>query len=230
MMNKMKKILLCLVLFFCISNASHAAPSYGTRMPAQKQFFGGLQTYSVFDRKLENDYGNMHSLQDFFLISYGVFDWLSLDLKGGLGNIRQRKGAGPDINYPTYLGGGYGFRLKLYDRNHTKMTLGFQHISIHPHTVSIGASKHKAVLDDWQFPFLISHDIFNVTPYIGVRWSWMNQIHWVDDARKLEKSDLGRSVGLIVGTDIPLSKRVWVNVEGQFFDATAVTGSINFVF
>jgi len=226
----MRNILLCFLFCFCISSLSFAAPCYGPRMPRGKQFFGGLQTYYVFNRTLESGYGKMHSLQDFFLVSYGVFDWLSLDLKGGLGNIRQRSGAGSEINYHTFLGGGYGFRLKLYDRDNTKMVLGFQHISIHPYTVSIGGSKNKAVLDDWQFPFLISHDFYNVTPYIGVRWSWMNQIHWVDDARKLEKSDLGKSVGLIVGTDIPLSKSIWFNVEGQFFDAAAVGGSINFAF
>ena len=110
------------------------------------------------------------------------------------------------------------------------MIFGFQHISIHPYTVSVGASKNKAVLDDWQFSFLVSHDIFNITPYVGTRWSWMNQIHWVDTVRKLQKSDLGQGVGLIVGVDIPLSKKTWFNVEGQFFDATAVSGSINFAF
>ncbi|MBI5023742.1 MAG: hypothetical protein HZC18_01940 [Candidatus Omnitrophica bacterium] len=199
-------------------------------MPEQKQFFGGFQTYTVFNRTLENDYGKMHSLQDFALLSYGIFDWLSLDLKGGEGNIRQRSEVGPDINYHTFLGGGYGVRLRLYDSEKTKMIFGFQHISIHPHTASIGASKNKAVLDDWQFSFLASHDIFKITPYIGTRWSWMNQIHWIDDVRKLEKSDLGKSVGLLVGTNIPLSKEIWVNVEGQFFDATAVTGSINHAF
>ena len=122
------------------------------------------------------------------------------------------------------------FRLKLYEHDHSKMVFGFEHISIHPHTVSIGASKHKAVLDDWQFSFLTSYDLGVITPYLGTRWSWMNQIHWTDTVRKLEKSDLGRSTGLIVGTDIPLTQRVWLNVEGQFLDATAVAGSINLSF
>jgi len=85
----MRNVLLCFLFCFCILSQSYAAPCYGPKMPQQKQFFGGLQTYYVFNRTLENDYGKMHSLQDFFLVSYGVFDWLSLDLKGGLGNIRQ---------------------------------------------------------------------------------------------------------------------------------------------
>ena len=227
----MRKIILYLLFYFCLSSLSYAAPCYGSKMPHKGQWFGGAQTYSIFNRRLENDYGKMHSLQEFVLISYGLLDGVSLDLKGRAGNIRQRsKSGGPDINYPTYLGGGYGIRLKLYDTEATKMIFGFQHISIHPYTVSVGASKNKAVLDDWQFSFLVSHDIFNITPYVGTRWSWMNQIHWVDTVRKLQKSDLGQGVGLIVGVDIPLSKKTWFNVEGQFFDATAVSGSINFAF
>jgi len=226
----MRKTILYFLFCFCVPGLSHAAPCYGPKMPQDKQFFLGLQTYSVFKRSLEANYGKVSSLQEFFLISYGVFDWLSLDLKGGAGNIKQRSGAGGDIDYSTFLGGGYGLRVRLYDSEKTKMVFGFQHISIHPHTVSVGASKNKAVLDDWQFSFLASRDIFKVTPYVGTRWSWMNKIHWIDGVRKLEKSDLGKSVGLIAGVDIPLSKKAWFNVEGQFFDATAVAASINFAF
>jgi hypothetical protein len=228
-MPKTRVIFGCFLYFAFIPALSFAAPTYGPQMPSQQHFFAGLQTYDVMKRTLEGDYGKMHSLQDFFLISYGVFDWLSLDLKGGLGNVRQRA-AGPDINYPTFLGGGYGFRLRLYDHERTKIVFGFQHISVHPYTVSIGGSKNKVVLDDWQFPLLVSHEFFNLRPYIGARWSWMNQIHWTNDVRKLEKSQPGKSVGLIAGTDIPLNKRVWFNIEGQFYDATAVTGSVNFSF
>ena len=226
----MRKAVLYFLFCFCIPGLSDAAPCYGPKMPQEKQFFLGLQTYSVFNRSLGTDYGKVRSLQEFLLISYGVFDWLSLDMKGGAGNIKQRSGVGGDMNYPAFLGGGYGFRLKLYDREASKMVFGFQHISIHPHTVSVGASKNKAVLDDWQFSFLVSHDVFNVTPYVGTRWSWMNKIHWTDGERKLEKSDLNKSVGLIAGVDIPLSKKTWLNVEGQFLDATALAGSINVAF
>ncbi len=226
----MRKTVLYFLFCFCIPGLSYAAPCYGPKMPQEKQFFLGLGTYSVFNRSLEASYGKVSSLQEFFLISYGVFDWLSLDMKGGAGNIKQRSGVGGDMDYPTFLGGGYGLRVRFYNSEKTKMVFGFQHISVHPHTVSVGASKNKAVLDDWQFSFLASRDIFKVTPYVGTRWSWMNKIHWTDDVRKLEKSDLNKSVGLIAGVDIPLSKKVWFNVEGQFFDATAATGSINFAF
>lgn len=226
----MRKIPLYFLIYFCITSSSYAAPCYGTKMPQNRHFFAGFQTYSVSKRELEKDYGKVRSLQNFFLLSYGVFDWLSIDLKGGAGNIKQRPETGNSINYPTYLGGGYGFRLRLYNNDKTKMVFGFQHISVHPRTVWIGAPKHKVVLDDWQFSFLLSHDFLKIAPYIGTRWSRMDKIHWIDGERNREKSDLNKSAGAIIGADIPISKRIWLNVEGQFFDATAIAGSLNFAF
>jgi len=226
----MRKVLLGFLICFGITGLSYAAPCYGPKMPEQNQIFVGLQTYSVFKRSLEKDYGEISSLQDFFLLSYGIFDWLSIDLKGGAGNIKQTPQTGNELKYPTYLGGGYGLRLRLYDVDKTKVIFGFQHISIHPHTVSVDGSKNKAVLDNWQFSLLASRDFSILTPYIGTRWSRMDIIHWLNANRKMEKSDLNKSTGLIVGVDIPLSKKIWFNVEGQFIDETSVTGSLNFAF
>jgi hypothetical protein len=199
-------------------------------MPEAQHFFTGLQTYSVFNRTLEKDRGDIHSMQNFVLLSYGIFNWLSLDLKGGAGNINQHLETGNELKYSTYLGGGYGFRIKLYDVDKTKMIFGFQHISIHPHTISVDGEKHKAVLDNWQFSFLAAHDFRRFAPYIGTSWSEMNNIHWIDGNRKLEKSDLNKCVGLIIGTDVPVNRNVWLNVEGQFFDETSVAGSLNYAF
>ncbi|MFH0918312.1 MAG: hypothetical protein V1830_04175 [Candidatus Omnitrophota bacterium] len=226
----MKKIIFFFLICFCIVSLSYAAPCYGPRMPQEKQFFAGLQSYSVFKRALEKDYGKISSLQNFFLLSYGVFDWLSIDLKGGAGDIKQRGRLSSDINYSTYLAGGYGFRIRLYNGRKTKMIFGFQHISVHPGTESVDGAKHKAVLDDWQFSLLASYDWLFMTPYLGTRWSRMDNIHWIDKSRKREKSELDKSVGLIIGTDIPLGKKAWFNVEGQFLDATAVAASLNFAF
>src|SRR5690348_16913153 len=99
--KKITPICVCFICFF-ISTYSWAAPCYGPKMPLQNQVFGGLQSYTIFNRNLENEYGKIHSQQEFALLSYGIFDWLSLDLKGGIGNVRQRENIGqPDINYPT---------------------------------------------------------------------------------------------------------------------------------
>jgi hypothetical protein len=227
----MKKILLLVVLMSCLPLAAYAAPTYGTKMPHQMQVYGGVQSHTIFNRKLENDDGKIRSQQEFALLSLGLFDWLSLDLKGGAGNLDTVSGPQGDVNYNTFLAGGYGFRLRLYDDELNKAVFGFQHISVHPFSKMVDNIKHKVVLDDWQFSLLASHDFKVITPYIGTRFGWMNQILWTNGGnRKLDKSDMGHSVGLIVGSDIPLCKHVWINVEGQFFDATAVAGSLNFSF
>lgn len=215
---------------FCISSSGYAAPCYGTRMPEAKHFFVGLQTYSVFNRHLEDGYGKITSLQNFFLISYGVFDWLSIDAKGGGGNINQDPQIGADLKYPAFVGGGYGFRARLYNKNKTKIVFGFQHISIHPKTISVNGSKNKSVLDNWQFSLLVSREFSHITPYLGASWSRMDNIHWLNTVRKLEQSDSGKSAGLVIGADIPLNKKLWFNLEGRFFDETSLAGSINFAF
>jgi len=197
---------------------------------SETNFFWGGQTHSVGKRNLEGDNGKLNSLQHFLLISYGITDWFSLDLKGGAGDTHQTPDRGDEISYPAYLSGGYGFRIRLFERQATKAVFGFQHISVHPYSVFVGNVKRKAVIDDWQFSFLVSQRFEFMTPYAGTRWSRMDYIRWIDDDRKRVKSELGESVGMIIGFDIPLGDRIWLNVEGQFFDAQAVASSVNFHF
>ncbi len=219
-----------MILICCGFGFVQAAPSYGTRMPEAKKVSLGLANYILYKRYLKDNYGQISSRQYFLNLSAGVFDWLAIDLKGGVGNVRARPVQGSPINYSSYLAGGYGFRLKFLDKNSWKAICGFQHISVHPHTVFAGASKHKAVLDDWQFSALGSYDLKHLTPYLGTRWSRQDYIHWTNGERKLEKSDLAKNIGLIFGADFNFSKKFWINVEGQFFDAEAVSFSVNYGF
>jgi hypothetical protein len=221
------KCLFWILCFVLCASVTYAAPCYGTKMPAQKEFHLGLQSYSIFNRYLEHEAGSLRSQQEFLLLSFGLFDWLTLDFKGGAGSIRQHPKGSDELDYPTYMGGGYGFRLRLYEGNKFKGVFGFQHISIHPETVSVEGSKHKAVLDDWQFSTLLSYDLGVITPYLGTRWSRADYIHWVDTVRDRVRSDLSKSMGLIVGFDLPVAKNVWINLEGSFFDTEAVAFSLN---
>lgn len=199
-------------------------------MPGKGKFFSGIQNHTVLKRYLEDHNGKIRSVQNFILISYGLFDWFSIDLKGGAGHVKHHPEGKDEIDYSTYLGGGYGFRIKLLQRNNTKMVFGFQHTSIHPHTTHIEAKKNKAVLDDWQFSLLASREFPIFTPYLGTRWSRMDCIHWVNNVRNRKRSDPTKNIGLIVGADIPLGDRVWFNIEGNFFDVDAFATSINFEF
>ncbi|OGX28459.1 MAG: hypothetical protein A2705_03585 [Omnitrophica WOR_2 bacterium RIFCSPHIGHO2_01_FULL_52_10] len=214
-----------------------AAPVYGTRLPEKRHLVVGGQTHAVRNRDLEDARGEMSSLQHFLLLSFGITDWLSLDLKGGAGDIEQDPPGGSlpadngnKIEYPAFVGGGYGFRVRLYNDERVKAVFGFQHISIHPYSVFIGNTKNKAVLDDWQFSLLGSYDLKWLTPYAGAKWSRMDYLHWEEDFRKRKQSDLDKSAGLVVGMDIPFGRRMWLNAEGQFLDSQAVAVSVNYQF
>jgi len=226
----MHRICLSFLIYFCTVNFCFAAPCYGTRMPDNQQFTVGLQTHSVLERDLIDQNGEMSSLQNFVLISYGILDWLCLDMKGGVGNIKQQSPGVERIDYSAYLGGGYGFRMRLYEYEKTKIVFGFQHISIHPHKTHKNGIKRKAVSDDWQFSLLASHDFPIITPYLGTRWSRMDYILWINGERSRIKSDLTKSIGLVIGADIPIDDRIWLNLEGNFFDAEAFAVSLNFNF
>jgi hypothetical protein len=219
-----------LTFTFFVFNFSYAAPCYGTGLPKKNHFVLGLQEYSIYKRDLKDDFGKVSSRQYFLLLSYGVFDWLSIDLKGGTGNIKQHLSSSEDIDYGRSFAGGYGFRLKFLDKNNAKMVFGFQHISVHPFSAEVSGIKHKAILDDWQFSLLCSYDFKRFTPYIGSRWSRIDYIHWNNGSRKRIMSDLNRSTGLIAGIDIPFNKKLWLNVEGQFFDSTGLCASLNYSF
>ena len=117
----MRNFVISLLIILILATSSYAAPCYGTKMPEKKEIFLGLQYHDIFKRYLKDHYGTYRSMQNFLLLSYGIFDWLSIDLKGGVGNFKQHPETGSVIDYPTFLGGGYGFRLKLFDRQPVKM-------------------------------------------------------------------------------------------------------------
>jgi len=218
------------ILSFCILDFSYAAPCYGTKMPQKEKFFVGLQSYNIFKRYQEKDYGKLRSMQYFVLLSYGVFDWLSVDLKGGTGNIKQHPQDRAEIDYSLNFAGGYGLRLRLYDNDNTKMVFGFQHISVHPKSRRLEDGRHKAILDDWQFSILASHGFGKITPYLGTRWSRLDYIHRTNDGRKRVMSDLTRSTGVILGLDFSLTDKTWFNLEAGFLDSQAFAFSVNFAF
>ncbi len=203
-----------------------AAPCMGPTQPQKRQVVIGLQSYALLNRYQEHSAGELRSWQDFFLLSYGLTQRFSVDLKGGAGYIKQHPGAADELDYPTYMGGGYGFRYAAFSGERLKATVGFQHISIHPHSIDVGVVKHKAVLDDWQFSGLVSFDCKRFIPYIGARWSRADYIHWIDGTRDRVRSDRTKSFGVIAGFDVPLSEDVWVTFEASALDSEALALSL----
>lgn len=226
----MRNFFLAGIFSLCLVSYLHAAPCYGTKMPAKKKFFAGLQTHSIFKRYLENEQGKLRSTQGFLLLSYGVYDWLTIDLKGGSGNIRQHPADNDEIDYSSNFAGGYGFRIKLYDRKNIKSVFGFQHISVHPKSTHLGDVKHQAILDDWQVSLLVSYGFERLTPYVGAKCSRVDYIHWIAGSRKRVMSDLTKGMGLVLGLDIEATERLWLNLEGHFFNCEAAAISLNYKF
>lgn len=226
----MRKAIFVILLTLFFMRASSAAPCYGTNLPGQKKFSVGVEAYSIFQRYLEREFGEVRSSQYFLLLSYGVTDWFSIDLKGGAGNIKQRPRSSDEIEYESSFAGGYGYRLKFFDAHNYKAVFGFQHISVHPKSTRLGSIRHKAILDDWQYSLLLSRGFPKITPYLGTRWSRVDYIHNNDGERKRAMSDLTKQIGLVVGCDIPFAQKMRINLEGQFLDCTAGAVSVNYVF
>ncbi len=226
----MKKLFLSFLLFILIAKNTYSAPCYGSKMPEKGQIFFGIQNYTVMKRYLDKDYGNIDSMQEFILISYGLLDWLTLDLKGGAGRIIHHSPIGAEKRYPTFMAGGYGLRINLYEKEKIKTVLGLHHISVHPYSIEINNTKYKAVLDNWQVSLLASCRFNKITPYIGIKFSRMDYINWIDGQRKLKKSEPDKNLGCVIGMDIPINKHLWFNVECQMIDVTAIATSLNFHF
>jgi hypothetical protein len=226
----MFNVLLLCTLHFALCTFCYAAPCYGTKLPKKRQAFWGLQTHTIFRRYLEDEFGKVRSTQHFLLLSYGVYDWLSIDLKGGSGNIKQRPISSNEVDYTSNFAGGYGFRLKILDKQKLKSVFGFQHISVHPKSTHLGSVKNKAILDDWQVSLLTSGGFKKINPYIGTRWSRVDYIHRQSDIRKRKMSDLTKSFGLIFGFDLPITEKIWLNLEGSAFDSEALAFTLNYSF
>lgn len=195
-------------------------------MPEKGEFFSGLEGYYI-QRGLEKDQGKIKSLQSFLLISYGLFDWFSIDLKIGAGDIKRYDALQDNVHYRAKFDGGYGFRVKIFDKDKIKAVAGFQHISVHPFTTRLNGKKYKAVLDDWQGSVLLSYDFSRVTPYAGAVVSRTDYINWIDDNRKRRMSDSNKPVGLVLGADFDITDKMWINVETSLFNTKSLALSLN---
>jgi nitrate reductase NapE component len=225
-------IFILVLVSFGIGFESACAPCYGTNMPGRREIFLGIQTHSIFKRYLEDERGKLRTTQHFLLLSYGVTDWLSIDLKGGMGHIKQRPTTSCEVDYPSGFSGGYGFRVRLYQDTERKIkaVFGFQHISVHPPHIHLQDQKHKAFLDDWQVSLLISKDFLRSTPYIGTKWSRIDYVHWIGQDRKRRMSDLTKFLGGIFGLGLPLDDKTYLNIESHFFDEEAISVSFLYKF
>jgi hypothetical protein len=230
----MRRIFLLLMAsMVSLTGIALAAPAYGTKMPQKKEAFWGLEHYYIKGRNLDNGIGNLKSRQNHLLLSYGLADWFSLDLKWSLYSDFEHEGGGSnqvEFENPVW-GGGYGFRIRLYEKGPVKAVAGFQHISIHPKTLKANGIKETGILDDWQYSALVSYAFKRFTPYTGVRYAMLDHIREIDDGdRNRMRSDDDRRFGWVTGLDVPVSDKVWINLEADWQDGGSYTTGLHFRF
>lgn len=222
-----KRFTLCLLLLIASAPFSYADPVWGTDMPEPGCWTAGFRNNILFDDKLNDEHGGVSSIQYFSDLSLGITDWLCLDGRLGLGGLRHDADDRYDIDYAASFAGGYGFRVRAFDIEPARIkgVLGFQHICVHPSVEDVPPVEHRAVFDSWQFSAVISKGFKYVVPYIGAALGRGDLIEWIDDQRKRRKGS-GPYVGLAIGSDIPLTENLRINIEGRFFDETSFSSGV----
>jgi hypothetical protein len=200
-------------------------------MPSKRKLTLGLEYNFVTERDLKHNNGRVKNPDQFLSLSYGLFDWLSIDLKAGAGKITYKDSEYGDQKFSTSFSGAYGFRLRLYDNKEKKIKVvgGFQHISVHPRAVDVGAGKYSVVADEWQGSVLGSVGIKQITPYFGFKYGTYDLIRWVNsENRKRYKSE--DNFGLVAGMDLAITQNLRLNTEFDFLDGQSASVSLNLDF
>jgi hypothetical protein len=210
---------IAVILTMVFSDASYAAPCYGTHMPEKKKCVLGLQGDFLIDRDLKDDQGGTSGNRYFLTCSYGVFNRICFDGKIGMGDVSWHNSDPGNLNFNSGFAGAYGFRIKGYENKELgiKTVAGFQHISVHPPTISPNNDHHRVIIDDWQGSVLVSKDFNKLTPYIGARYGTVDYIKWVNehDRRRIKSEKM---LGFVIGVDYLVAKDTRLNVEGDFID------------
>jgi len=218
-------------LLLLVSYSLDAAPTDGTNIPYKGKYITGYQNNAIFKHDLSDSYGNVRSLQNYYTLSYGVFDWLTLDGKIGFGNLREKGGAHPKVEHNYGFAGGYGFRLRVTDdaANKVRVVTGFQHTSTHPADRNLNGDKRHAIYEDWQVSLVSSKDVGIVTPFAGAKLSYGNLIQKTNDIDRKNRPPKYYA-GAVVGCNVKLTKNTFMSVEGRFIDETSLSSGIYYTF
>lgn len=208
-----------------------AAPTDGTNIPYKGKYITGYQNNSIFKHDLADSYGNVRSLQNYYTLSYGVSDWLTLDGKIGFGNVREKGGVHPTVEHNYGFAGGYGFRLRVMDdaANKVRVVTGFQHTSTHPTNRNLNGDKRMAIYEDWQLSLVSSKDVGIITPFAGAKVSYGNLIQKTNDIDRKNRPP-EYYAGLVVGCDVKITKNTYLSVEGHFVDETSLSAGAYYKF
>jgi len=227
-----KVSVLCIALSIGFLDGLWAAPSNGTRFPPKWKIEAGYEYNNMFKRSLCRAFGNLTTQDHFGTLSLGIFDWLSLDGKAGLGDVTEKSGKLPSLEYNTGFAGGYGFRMRVYknEKMGLRAILGGQHICVHPKVRNINSDKYEAILDDWQASAIVAKDFKFNTVYAGISGSDCEIIYRLNGQNKKRVSS-DSYIGLITGMEMYLfDGKARIDIEGRFFSETALSTSASWLF
>ena len=231
-MKIIKISILCGALLIGFMEGLWAAPSNGTRFPPKAKIEMGYEYNIMFERPLRRSFGDLKTQDNFYTLSLGIFDWLSLDGKIGLGDVTEKSGKLPALEYNTGFAGGYGFRMRVFEdkRLGLRAILGGQHICVHPQVRNIENDKYESILDDWQGSAIIAKDFKSSTVYAGISGSDCQIVYKLNKSSKKRVSS-DSYIGLITGAELYLfDGKARVNIEGRFFSETALSTSASWLF
>ena len=220
-----------LAILLLAAYSLYAAPTDGTNIPYKGKYITGYQNNIIFKHDLSDSYGNVRSDQHYYTLSYGVFNWLTLDGKIGFGNLREKGGIHPKVAHDYGFAGGYGFRLRVLDdaKNKVRVVTGFQHTSIHPPFKNVNGDKRAAIYEDWQASLVSSKDIGIISPFAGAKLSFGDLIQKVNGIdRKVRPPRY--YAGLVLGCNVKLTRNTYISVEGHFIDETSLSSGIYYTF
>jgi hypothetical protein len=193
-------------------------------MPKEKKWILGLQGDFLIGRDMKDNQGETSGNRYFLTASYGVFNWICFDGKIGMGDVAWHNSDPGNMHFNSGFAGAYGFRIKGYENKKLgiKTVAGFQHISVHPPTVSPDSDHHRVIIDDWQGSVLASKDFDKFTPYIGSRYGTVDYIKWVNehDRKRIKSEDM---FGAVIGFDYLIKKDIRLNIEYDFLDGEEVS-------
>jgi len=208
-------------------------PSGGPGLPPKGRAETGYEYGVMFSRDLDRSYGRLKAQAHFYTLSLGISDRFCVDGKIGVGNVRVKGGIHlPKLEFNTGFAGGYGFRLKVFENTQTGtgITLGAQHVSIHPQDRSVDDDKYESFLDDWQISGLVSQKIRFLTAYAGIKVSDCEIVYNINKHDKKRRYSANH-LGLVFGSDFHFFEdKIKLNIETRLFDETAFSTSLAYVF
>ena len=221
------------VLSLSALQTSQAVSSNGTRFPPARNVDLGYEYDAMFKRTLNRSHGDLQNQDHFYTVSFGVFDWLSLDGKIGMGDVSLRDSANlPKLDFNAGFSGGYGFRIRAFEHKKlgVRLIVGGQHISVHPPARSIDDNKYTSCLDDWQVTGIVAKDFKRFTVYAGAKGSDCQLVYKIN--KHNEKRLYSEThIGMISGLEVYLfDNKLRLGAEGRFFDETAFSTTVSYLF